>query len=200
MSLEERLSPSSSVSYAGLVVPPSILKPVPQDDFDLDVDDGSETGRATIVPPFDVEAFARDSEMRQRAVLPPRQEDLTMDQARKLFESGDAEKALFLLSRLLEEVPLHSDARELSRACSDALEQACLAEIGSRAAVLVVAVSPDSLKAFGLDHVSGFLLSLMDGVSDVDTLLDLCALPRLLALRHLRNLVTRGIVAKKTRR
>jgi hypothetical protein len=60
--------------------------------------------------------------------------------------------------------------------------------------VLVVAVSPNELLGYGLDHLSGFLLSLIDGATDVETVLDLCGRPRLLALSHLRDLVARGIV------
>ncbi len=66
--------------------------------------------------------------------------------------------------------------------------------------VPVVVVSPDELKGFGLDHVSGFLLSLMDGHTNVETLLDLCGLPRLQALRHLSDLMVRGVVRVETTR
>ena len=59
---------------------------------------------------------------------------------------------------------------------------------------MVVAVSPDELKRFTLDNVSGFLLSVMDGATDVEAILDISGLPRLLALRHLRSLLDRGIV------
>ena len=45
---------------------------------------------------------------------------------------------------------------------------------------------------FALDHVSGFLLSLMDGTLTVEAILDVAGLPRLLALRHLRNLLERA--------
>jgi hypothetical protein len=60
-------------------------------------------------------------------------------------------------------------------------------------------LSPVELKGRGLDSVSGFLLSLMDGATDVETLLDLCGLRRLLALRHVRGLLAYEIVeaAKK---
>jgi hypothetical protein len=173
-----------------------VTKPKPADGLEDDPDD-PDVDRPTLVPPFDVEAFARRSEMKQHAVSTA--EEPTVDVARRLFKQGNPEQALFLLARLLEQVPLHSEARELSKVCSVALEKECLAAIGSHSAVLVVTVGPDELKTLGLDHVSGFLLSLMDGVSDVDTLLDLCGLPRLLALRHLRDLVTRKVVSGKHR-
>ncbi len=117
------------------------------------------------------------------------------EQARRLHADGGHEQALFLLTRLLELAPLHPEASALASECRQALEHECLAAVGSASAVLVVALSPQELKRFNLDNVSGFLLSVMDGGTDVDTILDIAGLPRLLALRHLRKLLERGIVA-----
>ncbi len=76
----------------------------------------------------------------------------------------------------------------------DAFERECLSCVGSESAILILAVLPDELKTMPLDGVSGFLLSLMDGATSVETILDICGLPRLIALRHLRDLCERGIV------
>jgi hypothetical protein len=59
---------------------------------------------------------------------------------------------------------------------------------------LVAAVSAEELKRFALDNVSAFLLSRMDGTTNVESILDISGLPRLLALRHLRSLLERGLV------
>jgi hypothetical protein len=80
------------------------------------------------------------------------------------------------------------------------LERECLAAIGSESAMLVAAVSAEELKQFTLDSVSGFLLSAMDGATDVETILDISGLPRLRALRHVRSLLERGIVVVAPRR
>ena len=76
--------------------------------------DGDE--RPTIVPDFDPEAFARDSEIKQRALSRVEGEP-TIDQARRLHLDGDHEQALFLVTRLLELVPLHPEATKLSADC-----------------------------------------------------------------------------------
>ncbi len=157
---------------------------------DPDVDTGE---RPTLVPDFDPEAFARDSEMRAR-IGPLPDGEATIDQAARLHEEGNHEGALFLLSRLLELSPFHPAASKLAGECRKALELQCIAAIGSLGAILVVKTSPEELKGFELDNVSGFLLSRIDGSTDVETLLDLGGVPRLLALRHLRDLVERGIV------
>jgi hypothetical protein len=151
------------------------------------------SARQTIPPPFDPAAFAQSSERRLRAVTPV-PGDPTTDEAPRPLDEAESEKNLSVLARLLEEAPLNADVGALSKGSCAALERECLSVIGSESAVLVVAVSPDELKRLGLDHVGGFLLSLMDGSTSVDTLLDICGLSRLLALRHLRDLVMRRIV------
>jgi hypothetical protein len=155
-------------------------------------EDGGD--RPTVVPDFDPEAFARDSEIRQRAGAVDGGEP-TIDQARRLHQEGQDENALFLLTRLLELAPLHPEATALLTECRGALERQCLSAIGTESAMLVPSVSAEELKTFALDHVSGFLFSLIDGATSVENLLDISGLPRLLALRHLRNLIDRGLVA-----
>ena len=153
----------------------------------------TEEERPTVVPEFDPEDFARDSEIKQRAALGEGGEP-TIDRARRLHLNGQHEDALFLLAHLLELAPLHPVATELSNECRQALERQCISAIGSESAILVVAVSAEELKRFALDHVSAFLLSRMDGTTNVESILDISGLPRLLALRHLRSLLERGIV------
>jgi hypothetical protein len=152
--------------------------------------------RPTVVPEFDPEAFARDSEVRQH-VIPEIGSQPTIERARQNHREGDHEQALFLLRHLLELAPLHPEASALAADCRAALERECLSAIGSGSAVLVAAVTAEELKRFTLDNVSAFLFSHLDGVVDVETILDISGLPRLLALRHLRSLVERGIVVRR---
>jgi hypothetical protein len=165
-------------------------KRTPREQQAADPDDD----RPTLVPEFDPDAFARDSEIRQRSATALEGES-AIDQARRFHRGGDHEQALFLVTRLLELEPLHPEAMSLSVECRAALERECLAAVGSESTVLTVAITADELKRFALDHVSGFLLSLTDGSLTVEAIVDASGLPRLLALRHLRNLLDRGIVS-----
>jgi len=160
--------------------------------------DPDDEDRPTLIPDFDPLDFARDSEVRQRTSSGGGGEP-TMDQARRQHIGGDHEGALFLLTRLLELAPLHPEANKLAGECRAALEQQCLAAIGSEAAVLVAAVSEEELKGFALDSVSAFLFSRLDGATRVEDILDVSGLPRLLALRHLRKLLDRGLVVSASR-
>jgi hypothetical protein len=166
--------------------PQRTTPPAPEEAVDND--------RPTLVPNFDPEDFARDSEVKQRAAGTTDRE-ATIDQARRLHQDGHHEQALFLLIRLLDLTPLHPEGTALARECRQALERECLAALGSESAILAAAVSPEELKRFSLDNVSVFLFSRLDGATSVEDILDISGLPRLLALRHLRNLVERGIVA-----
>jgi hypothetical protein len=93
----------------------------------------------------------------------------------------------------------HADAAKLAVERREALERECLSSVGSASAILVLAVTPEELKTFALDNVNGFLLSLIDGSTDVQTLLDICGLPRLVALRRLRGLIEHGILVVASR-
>ena len=58
----------------------------------------------------------------------------------------------------------------------------------------MVAVSPRELELHTLDHREGFLLSRVDGVSTIETILDVCAMPAEEALEILERLTERGIL------
>jgi hypothetical protein len=152
--------------------------------------------RATPVPEFDPAAFARDSELRQRAAAPvaPPSGEPTIDEVRRLHDRGQHEQALQLVEQLLELAPLHPEATQLVAECRTALERECLSALGSEKAILVTGVTTDELKSFALDNVSAFLMSLVDGATDVESILDLAGVPRWVALRHLRSLLDRGII------
>jgi len=61
-------------------------------------------------------------------------------------------------------------------------------------AVPRVAIDEAALRAQPLDHRAGFLLAQVDGVCNVDTLLDLSSMPREEALAILSNLAATGII------
>jgi len=152
-----------------------------------------EEERPTVVPKFNPEDLAREAERNQRASQPASDEP-AIDEARRLLAQGQAEQALLRLARVLEVLPQHAEANALSDQCRVALERECLAAVGSHSAILALAVAPAELQQYALDPLSGFLLSLVDGSTDVETVLDLSGRPRLLALQHLRSLVERGIL------
>ena len=59
----------------------------------------------------------------------------------------------------------------------------------------VVSMAPEVLKRLPLDHRAGFLLSLMDGTLDLDTLTEVSCMPREEVLRIVRDLHESGVVS-----
>jgi hypothetical protein len=57
-----------------------------------------------------------------------------------------------------------------------------------------VALTGDALKRLPLDHRAGFVLSLMDGSLDVETVIELCGMPRHEALSLIRDLFESDVV------
>ena len=92
-------------------------------------------------------------------------------------------------------VPRVRSSRPTITPPTEALDRECLTALGGQRAVLVVTVSPAVLKGFALDSTSGFLLSLLDGNTTVQEVLDIAGLPRLITLQRLRSLLSQGIIA-----
>jgi hypothetical protein len=62
-------------------------------------------------------------------------------------------------------------------------------------AVPMLAIPFAELRTMPLDHRAGFLLSLVDGTSTVETILDVCGMPREEALAMIEDFAQRGILA-----
>lgn len=120
--------------------------------------------RPTIPPSFDVEKFAKDSEARITAVEP--------------VEPPPEEPT--------------SEVRLVTRPRMDAVTPAAWAR--AMKGTLHVRLEGDALKRLPLDHRAGFLLSLMDGSLDIDTLVEVSGMPRDEVLRIVRDLHDSGVV------
>ncbi len=120
--------------------------------------------RPTLPPSFDVEKFAKDSDARITAVEP----------AEGPPPEPTSEVRLMTRPRMDAVTP-----EEWARAMKGALR---------------VRLEGDALKRLPLDHRAGFLLSLMDGSLDIDTLVEVSGMPREEVLRVVRDLHDSGVV------
>ncbi len=127
--------------------------------------------RPTITPPFDPEAYARESESKMRARLPTQPPD---------DESG------------IQPVGRRVVGLELDEPLSDPPTTRPTPMV--MMAVPTLAISRAELSRLTLDHRSGFVLSHVDGVSDVETILDVSAMPNDEALCILGELVAKRII------
>jgi hypothetical protein len=123
--------------------------------------------RPTVQPPFDPEKYAKDSESQMRA-LSGMHDD----------ESGIVPVGARTVAEL-DEPDAHTPAQAVPILM---------------AAIPVLAVSTSELARLALDHRAGFIVSLVDGVSEVEMILDVSAMPADDALAILADLVARGII------
>jgi hypothetical protein len=110
------------------------------------------------------------------------------------FFSADYVGALALAEDLVAKDPTDTSAKDFADECRRMLERAFVGRIGSLDQVPRLAVALRTLRGRSLDHQAGFLLSRVDGVSTLEVLLDLSAMPRLDALRLVAKLVDDGIL------
>jgi len=110
------------------------------------------------------------------------------------YAVGDYSRALQIAEQLLARSPDDLAARRYAQNCRDVLTQMFAARIGPLDQVISVVVSPEEVQWLSLDHRAGFLLSLVDGQSTVDEILDISGMTRLDALKILHDLAEQQVV------
>ena len=114
---------------------------------------------------------------------------------RDRFSLGDYTGALEMAELLLAEDPSNLEAAECGENCRTVLQGMYSARIGPFERVPIVVVPRAQMRWLSMDHRAGFVLSLVDGSSTIDMILDVSGMPRLDALRILDELVQQKIVA-----
>jgi hypothetical protein len=114
---------------------------------------------------------------------------------RERFSLGDYTGALEMSEIILTDQPDHAEAAECGANCRTVLENMYAARLGPLDRVPVVAVPRAQMRWLSMDHRAGFVLSLIDGSSSIDMILDVSGMPKLDALRILQELVQQKIVS-----
>jgi hypothetical protein len=113
---------------------------------------------------------------------------------RELFSCGDHAQAIELAEVLLAEEPGNPEARECRDRCRALLEQKYARDLGRLDRAPIVTSQGARPDVQSIDHRAGFVLSLVDGASTLETILDVCGMPKLDALRILHELTAHGII------
>jgi hypothetical protein len=148
-----------------------------------------------VTPAFGVEAVADvpppapENEAPRRRVGPSAVE---MDDR---FSMGDYAGAMEIAEELLSRDPDHPDARECIERSRSALHAAYTNKLGSLDRVPVLAIAREQLRWLTIDHRAGFILSHVDGMSNLEEIVDVSGMPELDALRILSELVEQRIIA-----
>jgi len=140
-----------------------------------------------------------DLELDLETPVAPPAADNALGDLRARYAAGDFAGALTLAEALLEDDPNHADARRYAQSCRDVLMQMYTARLGPLDQVVSVAVPQDQVRWLSLDHRAGFLLSLVDGSSTIDEILDISGMVRLDALRIMFQLLEQQVIALESR-
>jgi hypothetical protein len=108
---------------------------------------------------------------------------------------GDYTGALAIAEKLLEADPNDATVSGVADNCRTVLRQMCVAKIGPMDRVPMVMVPRDLLRWLSIDRRAGFVLSLVDGVSSLEMILDVSGMPELDTLRILTELAQQRIVS-----
>jgi len=121
--------------------------------------------------------------------------DAEITEMKDRYAMGDFTGALVVAEGMLEVNADDLDAQRYAQSCRDVLTQMYAARLGALTQRVRVAVPSDQIRWLSLDHRAGFVLSLIDGSSTVEELLDISGMNRLDALRILFTLFDQRVIA-----
>lgn len=110
------------------------------------------------------------------------------------IELGDYSGALEIAEKILGDDPSDIGAKACAETCRSVLRQMYAARIGPLDRVPIVMVARDQLRWLSIDHKAGFVLSLVDGVSNLEMIIDVSGMPELDTLRILSELAQQRII------
>lgn len=120
--------------------------------------------------------------------------DALIEAMKRCFTEGDFEGAHRWATEVLERQPGHPGAANYLETCSRVLEQRVIGRVGDLSRVPVVLMSDAQIRWLALDHRAGFLLSMIDGFTSMEELLDIAGMPRNDVLRTLGQLLDQGVI------
>ena len=141
-------------------------------------------------PDLAAAAAASAAAARSLAPTPP-----TAQEMNDRVSLGDYTGALEIAEKLLEVDPDDEAIKVVAESCRGILKQMYTARIGPLDRVPLVMVARDQLRWLTIDHRAGFVLSLVDGVSSLEMILDVSGMAELDALRILSELAQQRIIS-----
>jgi hypothetical protein len=151
------------------------------------------SGKKTAPPPpmaSEPEFLERAKKKSIRQDVPPTEEEMN-----ERVALGDYTGALSIAEKLLADDPGNATITGVADNCRTVLRQMYITKIGPMDRVPMVMVPRDQLRWLSIDHRAGFVLSLVDGVSSLEMILDVSGMPELDTLRILTELAQQRIIA-----
>lgn len=157
--------------------------------------------RAAVASPHGTSAPPQSLELDLSALdaQGPPSSDPALRELNDRYAMGDYSGALVVAEGVLAQDPTHSDALRFARNCQEVLTSMYSARLGPLDQIVSVGLPCEQVRWLSLDHRSGFLLSLVDGCSTIDEILDISGMPKLDALRIMFSLFQERIIALRAR-
>jgi len=155
--------------------------------------EGFDAGPESGLRPPSPRSFGDDSLSGQEDAS-PLVDDGAIHEVRGRFALGDYSGALVMAESILDSAPNHQEARDYAEKCRNALAELYVSRLGGLERIPQVAVPMDQLQWLSLDHRAGFLLSLMDGMSSIEDILDMSGMSNLEALRTMFELMQQEVI------
>ena len=114
--------------------------------------------------------------------------------ARSACEDGKPERALPLIQTILEQEPKNPGAHALLSVAEEALVKQIYAKEFSRQAVPKLLVAPEDLTLDDIGSQEGFVLSRINGVWDIESILSICPFRDADSLLMIKALVDKGVI------
>lgn len=114
---------------------------------------------------------------------------------RERFELDDFSGALGLAQRLVEIDPHDGEALRVAEQCRKRLRAIYIGRLGDLDHVPVLTMARSELRWLALDHRAGFVLSLIDGGSSIEDIIDVSTMPSFEVLRTLHLLHTQNVIS-----
>ena len=124
------------------------------------------------------------------------QTQFQLDQCQRFLNQGDPKSAAAAAELALQAAEAHDDAHAwaLIGPRLSLIERAFAMSLGPKTSTPFVVRGVRGFDAGVVDHRTGYLLSCVDGHTDISSLLDICGMPRLEALRALSLFYQRGFL------
>lgn len=114
---------------------------------------------------------------------------------RERLELNDFNGALGLAQSLAEIDPHDGEALRVAEQCRQRLRAIYVGRLGELTQVPALTISRSELRWLTLDHRAGFVLSLIDGASSIEDIIDVSTMPTFEVLRTLYVLLSQNVIA-----
>jgi hypothetical protein len=148
--------------------------------------------------PLDLDEVGLEDEHSVATVRRPAPQELVKPREREMSDRvslGDYSGALAIAEKILADNHDDAAAQACAENCRTVLRQMYATRIGPLDRVPVVMVPRDQMRWLSIDHKAGFMLSLVDGVSSLEMIIDVSGMPELDTLRILSELLQQRIIS-----